>query len=89
MTLQTGNIKTGTATEEYNTPLKRPMLGLCNEPSLDSVECSVLLLGGAKHSTLLFFKINFIKFPVMLPSGTWMVFAHLHMGFDNESSASL
>ena len=58
-TLQTGNFKqaqlqTGTATEKYNTPLERHLLGLCNELSLDSVECSVLPLGCAKHSKLLF-----------------------------------
>ena len=42
-------LQNGTATEEYKTPLKNPLLGLCNEPSLDSVEYSVLPLRGAKH----------------------------------------
>ena len=59
MTLQTGNFKhaqlqMGATTEECNTPLKRPLLGLSNELLLDFKECSVLPLGGAKHSTLLF-----------------------------------
>ena len=48
------NFKTGTATEKYNTPLERPLLELCNELSLDAVECSVLPLDGAKHSALFF-----------------------------------
>ena len=50
-TLSKRNFKTGTATKEYNTPLEKPLLGLCNELSLHSVGCSVLPLGGAKHST--------------------------------------
>ena len=82
------NFKTRAATEKCKTPLERPLLGLYNELLLDSVECSVLPLGGAIHSKLLF-KINFIKFPVMLQSGSWMVSAQLHMGFDNKSSTSL
>ena len=60
MTLQTGNFKyeqlqnAGTSTEAYNTPLERPLLGLYNDLSLNSVECLVLPLGDAKHSKLLF-----------------------------------
>ena len=56
------NFKTEIATEEYNTPLKRTLLGLCKELSLDSVECSVLPLDGAKHSTLLL-KLILLNFP--------------------------
>ena len=82
------NFKKGTATEDCSLPLERPLLELCNELSPDSVECSVLPLGGAKHNKLLFFKINFIKLPVMLQSGTWVVFAHLHTSLDNKLSAS-
>ena len=48
------NFKTGAATDQRNTPLERSLLGLCNELSLDSVKCSVLPLGGAKHSTFHF-----------------------------------
>ena len=87
-TLGARNFQTGAATEECNTPLEKPLLGLSNELLLDSVECSVLPLGGAKHSTLLF-KINFIKLLLMLQSSTWVVSAQLHMGFDNKSHASL
>ena len=53
-TLNMRNFKTGAAKTECNTPLKRLLLGLCNELLLDSIECSVLPLGGAEHSTLLF-----------------------------------
>ena len=64
------NFKTETATEECNTPLERPLLRLYNELLFDFIECSILPLDGAKHSTLYIFKINFIKFPMMLQSGT-------------------
>ena len=53
-TLSLRNFKTGATLEECNTPLERPLLGLYNELPLDSVERSVLPLGGAKHSTLRF-----------------------------------
>ena len=48
------NFKTGTATDECNTPLERSLLGIYNELSFDSIECSIFLLSDAKHSTLLF-----------------------------------
>ena len=83
------NFKTGAATKEYSTPLERPILELNNELLLHSVECSVLPLGIALNIAQNFLKINFIKFPVMLQSDSWVVSAQLQMGFDNKSSASL
>ena len=62
------NFKMGTAKEEYNTSLERPLLELFNELLHNFKEYSVLPLGGAKQSTYLF-KINFIRFPVMFISG--------------------
>ena len=72
MTLQTGNFKHAQfqneniviATTDYNTPLERPFIymcvhnyiGLCNKFLLNSVNCSVLPLGGANHST--YFVLN-------------------------------
>ena len=53
MTLQAGNFKHAQL-QNVNTLLERPFLELCNKLLLDSEECSVLSLGGAKHSTLLF-----------------------------------
>ena len=46
--------KTGAATEECNIPLERPLIILVNKLPLDSVECPVLSLDGAKHNTLHF-----------------------------------
>ena len=53
-TLSKRNFKTGAATKEFNTPLERLLLELCSELLLNSEESSILPLGGAKHSTLLF-----------------------------------
>ena len=45
------NFKTRAATEKYNAQLGKPLLELSNELPLDSTECSVLPVGGAKQST--------------------------------------